>query len=275
MSFSSYVESPWDRTGLWGQVRKTRRELLGGLAAGVAVLAASGAWGQEAGAEKVRAVLWVGGFAHDFDAFAAVITEFLPQRIPLEMETVRDGSFLDSPAADELDVIVMNHCFESAEGVLSEAQQQKLLDLVRGGVGVVAIHASYYSFVEWDAVRELYGATFTQHGSSDVVIAVRVVDRSHPITQHLPDTFRVRSELYQSTPLAADCHVLAQAREEGTEEEHPSVWTRQYGQGRVVTILPAHWPEAYREDAFQSLIAASTLWAAGRLGEASRQEESP
>ena len=241
-----------------------RWRLLGWLAALVLVVAPFGRSQEEAEGEKIRAVLWVGGFAHDFDAFAAVTTEFLPQRLALDMEVVRDGSFLDSPAADKLDVIVMNHCFESTEGVLNDTQKQKLLDLVRGGVGVVAIHASYYSFLDWDDVRELYGARFTQHGSSEINVDVRMVDRSHPITRDLPETFRVRTELYESTPLAEDCHVLAVAREEGAQQEHPSVWTRQYGEGRVVTILPAHWPEAYRVAEFQQLIANSTRWAGGR-----------
>jgi len=216
---------------------------------------------QEAPA-KLHGVLWVGGFAHDFDAFATITQESLPQRIAIELRVVRDGSFLDRPEADELDVIVMNHCFEKAEGVLSEAQKQKLLDLVRGGVGVVAIHASYYSFLDWDAVHDLYGARFTQHGSSEINVDVRFVDRSHPITRDLPETFRVRTELYESTPLAEDCHVLAMAKEEGKEQEHPSVWTREYGKGRVVTILPAHWPEAYKVPEFQQLIANSVRWAA-------------
>jgi len=235
-----------------------------GLAAGLLALMAC-AEAQEPPA-KLRAVLWVGGFAHDFDAFATVTQEFLPQRTPVELKVVRDGAFLDAPEADQLAVIVMNHCFEKAEGVLTDGQKQKLLDLVRNGVGVVAIHASYYSFLDWDAVHDLYGARFTQHGSSDINVDVRFVDRSHPITRDLPETFRVRTELYESTPLAEDCHVLAMAKEEGKQQEHPSVWTRDYGKGRVVTILPAHWPEAYKLPEFQQLIANSVRWAAGENG---------
>jgi len=212
--------------------------------------------------ERIKAVLWVGGFAHDFDAFAQVIGESLPQHVPIDLQVVRDGSFLDAPGTGELKVIVMNHCFQSVEGVLTERQEQKLLALIRGGVGVVAIHASYYSFLDWPAVRDLYGATFTQHGSSEVNVQARLVDRSHPVTRDLPETFSVRTELYQSTPLAKDCHLLAQAKQEGTDQEYPSVWTHLYGQGRVVVILPAHWPEAYRVPEFQKLIANSTLWAA-------------
>jgi type 1 glutamine amidotransferase len=187
---------------------------------------------------------------------------------------VRDGTFLDSAAPGKLDVIIMNHCFESADGVLSEPQQRKLLDLVREGVGVVAVHASYYSFVAWNEVREVYGARFTQHGSSEVEVQVRLVDREHPITRGLPETFSVRTELYQSTPLARDCRLLAQAKETGTDQWWPSAWTRQHGAGRVVVILPAHWPEAYRLAEFQRLIANSTLWAA-RADARPADEETP
>jgi type 1 glutamine amidotransferase len=212
------------------------------------------------------------GFAHDFEAAAEIMTDALTERIPIEIEVVRDGTFLDSPRSQQLDVILMHHCHKSAEGVLTDRQKQTLLELVRGGLGVVGIHASYYSFPEWDEYRELYGARFTTHGASEAVLVVRTVDSEHPIMKGLADSFEVMSELYESTPLAPDCHVLARARERGTAKEHPSVRTRRYGQGRVVTILPAHWPDSYRVADFQKLIAASTLWAAGRRDAAGRRK---
>jgi len=212
-----------------------------------------------------RAVLWVGGYAHDFDAFAEIMTGFLPEQVPVDIEVVWDGSFLDSPQARALDVIIMNHCFKSADGVLTEGQKRKLLEIIRSGVGVVAVHASYYSFPKWDECREIYGATFIKHGEVDIMIEVMVTDKNHPITRGLPDSFEVHSELYQSTPLADDCRLLAMAKEKGTEQEYPSVWTRKYGDGRVVTILPAHWPDSYRSKHFQKLIVEGVRWAMSPL----------
>jgi type 1 glutamine amidotransferase len=238
-----------------------------------ALLSPQAAAGQEP-AERLQAVLWIGGFAHDFEAIGKIMADDLAGRLPIEIEVVRDGSFLDSPKTASVDVILMNHCFKSADGVLTDRQKQKLLELVRGGVGVVAVHASYYSFPEWDACRDLYGARFIKHGSTEVELVVTVVDRDHPITKGLAGAFEVRSELYQSTPLADDCHVLARAREKGTSQEYPSAWTRPFGKGRVVTILPAHWPDAYRVPEFQKLIAAAARWAARRPHK-HQQEEHP
>lgn len=222
-----------------------------------------------------RAVLWVGGFAHDFDAFADILTDFLPKRIPMDIEVVRDGSFLNSPEAGGLDVIIMNHCFKSADGVLTEGQKSKLLEFIRRGTGVVAIHASYYSFLEWNQCREIYGAKFIKHDEVDIMIEVRVTDRDHPVTQGLPKYFEVHSELYQSTPLAADCHLLAVAKEKGTQTEYPSIWTKKYGHGRVVTILPAHWPDAYRSKHFQKLIVQGVNWATPGYGVMNKKGAKP
>jgi type 1 glutamine amidotransferase len=219
-------------------------------------------FGCTASPQRLDAVLWVGGFAHDFDAIADVLSASLPERIPVDITVARDGCFLD--AAERPDVIIMDHCYKSTEGVINKAQQGRLLEWVRGGVGVVAIHASYYSFLEWDAYHELYGARFVKHGAVDVTLAVRTVDERHPIMKGLADRFEVVSELYESTPLADDCHVLAVAKEVDGTSEYPSVWVRKYGKGRVVTILPGHDPAAYKGEAFQKLIASSVVWAAGR-----------
>ncbi len=214
--------------------------------------------------KTVPVVLWVGGFAHDFDAFARILSRQLPERAPIRIEVAHDAAFLRRPRSQRPAVILMDHCYQSAQGVLDEQQKADLLEWVRGGVGVVAVHASYYSFPEWKEIRELYGPRFIKHEKVDQYIAGKFVDRNHPITKGLPETFRLHSELYQSTPLPGDCHLLATATDEGATAAHPSVWTRNYGKGRVVTILPAHWPDAYKVKEFQQLIANSVLWAAGR-----------
>lgn len=217
----------------------------------------SGGCGTPPRSGKRKAVLWVGGFAHDFDAFAEIMTEFLPKYLNIDIEVVTDGSFLDS---SDFDVIIMNHCFESADGVLTDAQKARLLEKVRNGTGVVAVHASYYSFPEWQDIRKLYGAVFIKHDDVDIMLDVRVTDKDHPVTSTLPDTFETHSELYQSTPLTKDCRLLAVAKQKGTDIEYPSVWTKNYGSGRVAVILPAHWPDSYKKAPFQKLIANSVSW---------------
>lgn len=221
---------------------------------------------EESPGRKLTAVYWTSGTHHDYEAMTKILPPALSKLIGTEVKVCTDAKFLDAPDAGQLDVIIMNHCYQKAEGVLTEKGKRRLLDLIRGGVGVVAVHASYYSFPEWKDIRELYGAQFTRHGSSKAVVVVETVDKKHPIMQGLADSFEVVSELYESTPLAKGCHVLARAHEKEKQAAHPSVWTRMYGKGRVVTILPGHWPDNYTSPDFQRLIARSAQWAAGRIG---------
>jgi type 1 glutamine amidotransferase len=192
----------------------------------------------------------------------------------MDIQVVKDGKFLDGPDAAKLDVILMNHCFKDARGVLTDAQKAKLLALIRGGVGVVGIHASYYSFTRWADIRKVWGATFTRHGKVDVMLTVTIVDKKHPVAEGVGDAFESHSELYQSTPLAKDCHLIAKAKEKGRDGEYPSVWTRTEGKGRVAVILPAHWPDAYKVPAFVRLIANAAKWAA-RAPTGSSPEQEP
>ncbi len=244
----------------------TRRTLLMTLTAiGLCVLPTLARAEDAAG--TLRAIYWSSGTHHDYPQITRILKEALPKLMKVDLRVVKDGAFLDTTEAKDVDVIIMNHCYEEPKGILTEKQQQTLLDWVKGGVGVVSVHASYYSFVKWDEIHKFSGARFTVHGSAKAIVLVATVDKAHPIMKDLPECIEVISELYESTPLEKGCHVLAMAREKGKDKSHPSVWTRMYGQGRVVTILPGHWPENYANVDFQKLIARSALWAGKHLPE--------
>ena len=187
-----------------------------------------------------------------------VLKETLPQQLPVEMSVAWNGDFLDS--VERPDVILMYHCHTSADAILTENQKDKLLTLVKEGVGVVALHASYYSFVEWDEYHEFYGARFIRHGDAEALLHVTSQNTHHPVMKGIDKPLDLVSELYQSTPVAEDCQVLAHAEDKKEGIPRPSIWTRRYGKGRIVTILPGHWVENFRDAAFQRLIVNSMTW---------------
>ena len=230
-----------------------------------AVVAAEEPAKEEPARKKIKAVLLVGGVAHDFDTIAKDLSEKLPKHIPIEIEVVRNGAFLDKPEAGELDVILMNHAIKSAKEVFTKPQEKRLLELIRGGVGVVAMHATYWSFNEWDEYHKIFGARFIHHPKGNIDLEVLIVDKKHPITAGVAGSFVVNSDLSYSTPLAANCHLLAKTREKGTTAECPCVWVRTYGKGRVVVSLPGHAASAFKNPEHLKLIANSAAWAARRL----------
>ena len=210
--------------------------------------------------EPLKVVLWLGGFAHEFRNVGGILSEALPRQRPMKINIAWDGDFLDAPQRP--DVILMYHCHRSAKDILTEAQKDKLLKVVKEGVGVVALHASYYSFLKWDEYHKFYGARFIKHGKSEARLRVMPIQKQHPIFKGLAGPMEVVSELYQSTPVAKDCDVLAHSQEIGQgKKPQPSIWTRTYGKGRIVTILPGHFADNFREAPFQRLILNSMDWA--------------
>ncbi len=208
--------------------------------------------------EPLKVVLWVGGFAHEFRTVAGILTEALPKQRPMKINIAWDGEFLDAP--ERPDVILMYHCQKSTKDILTEPQKAKLLTVVKEGTGVVALHASYYSFLEWDEYHKFYGARFIKHGKSEARLRITPLQKQHPIFKGIDKPLELVSELYQSTPVAEDCDILAQSHEIGQDKPQPSIWTRYYGKGRIVTILPGHFAENYKAAPYQRLILNAMDW---------------
>ncbi len=208
--------------------------------------------------EPLKVVLWLGGFAHDFKSIGKILSETLPQQRAMNIRIAWNGDFLD--AAERPDVILMYHCHKSTKEILTQAQKDKLLSVVKEGVGVVALHASYYSFVEWDEYHKFFGARFIKHGKAEANLRVTLLKNNHPIFKGLSKPLELVSELYQSTPVAKKSNILAHSVEIGQDERFPSIWTRTYGKGRIVTILPGHWADNFHNASFQRLIINSMDW---------------
>ena len=223
--------------------------------------------------EPLNIAFWIGGHSHDFESSTNIIKEALPNYLNARISTHKNASFLNPNIAERPDVIVMYHCFTFSKGKLSAIQKDCLLKWVKEGTGVVALHSSYYSFTKWNEIRQLYGAKFIKHGKVTATLDILLEDFPHPIIKGIPKMIDMKSELYQSTKLPKDCKVLATYSERGKNTSHPAIWTRNYGVGKVVTILPGHYPENYQIDAFQQLIANSILWVAKKNHSSPRVED--
>ena len=158
-----------------------------------------------------------------------------------------------------------------------DAAEQAFLDAVRGGLGVVVIHAANNAFPGWEEYEELVALCWregTGHGRFHA-FDVDVVDRDHPITRDLPDLVGHPDELYHELVHMhdADFRVLATARSTresgGTGEDEPMVIVKTYGEGRVFHTPLGHvWEGAehqkasHTDPAFRDLVVRGTEWAA-------------
>ena len=134
------------------------------------------------------------------------------------------------------------------------ALKQSLLDFVRGGKGLVGIHAATDCFYEWAEYGEMIGGYFDGHpwGGGDTV-GVRLDDPAHPLNAAFRGRgFKITDEIYQiKAPYSREnLRVLLSIDPENTDMtkggmkrtdgDYAISWLREYGQGRVFYCSLGH-----------------------------------
>ena len=187
--------------------------------------------------------------------------------------------------------------------------QQALVDYVRGGGGLVIVHAADNSFPEWKEYNEMIGlggwggrneasgpyvrfrnGKFVRdttpggggHHGARHAFQVVVRDSSHPITVGLPMVWMHQSdELYDMLRgPAQNMTVLATAyadpKQGGSGEHEPMLLTVNYGRGRVFHSPMGHDLQAMQCVGFIVTLQRGTEWAAtGRVAAAKLPDDFP
>ncbi|MFF5183086.1 ThuA domain-containing protein [Streptomyces sp. NPDC000345] len=158
--------------------------------------------------------------------------------------------------------------FLSTSGeVLTPAGRERLAAYVGSGGGFVGVHAAACTEYDWPYYGELLGARFDRHPAYQPGKAV-IEDHDHPATRHLPAVWDVTDEWYDfRVSPRGRVHVLAGADEASYEgggmgADHPLVWCREEGEGRVFYTALGHASEAYRDPDFLAHLRGGIAWAA-------------
>ena len=163
-----------------------------------------------------------------------------------------------------------------------EAAKANFVNAVRGGTGLVILHAADNAFTGWVEYEQMVGLlwrTGTAHGSFHE-FGVTIVDHDHPITRGVAD-FSLWDELYHKLVHMHDVphRVLATGfsspESGGTGKNEPAMVTTQYGAGRVFHMVLGHvWPGdpngeykgasmiTFENPGFQKTLVRGCEWAA-------------
>jgi hypothetical protein len=163
--------------------------------------------------------------------------------------------------------------FTTGELPIDEGQKRALMDFVRGGRGFVGIHSASDTFYKWAQYLELVGGYFDGHPWHRTV-TIRVEDRRHPATAHLPATFTLKDEIYQFKDWSRDrVHVLlsldpssvdmTNAGVKRADKDFALAWTREFGRGRMFYTALGHDEEVWRDPRFQEHLVGGIRWVLG------------
>jgi uncharacterized protein len=211
------------------------------------------------------------GFKHDVLPLTEEVMRDLGKRSGAFDATVtQDCSLISAPSLKNYAAVVF---FTTGELPMDEAQKKALVEFVRSGRGFVGIHSATDTFYKWSEYLELVGGYFDGHPWHQEV-TLRVEDRTHPATAHLPATFAIRDEIYQFRDWARDrVHVLlsldpgsVDLSKKGvhrSDKDFAVAWTREFGKGRVFYTALGHEAAVWQDPRFQQHLAGGIRWATG------------
>ncbi|MDG9694309.1 ThuA domain-containing protein [Streptomyces sp. DH17] len=179
------------------------------------------------------------------------------------VDATEDPAALERPLTPYAAVVFLSTSGE----VLTQAGRERLAAHVEGGGGFVGVHAAACTEYDWPFYGELLGARFDRHPAYQPGRVV-VEDRDHPATRDLPPVWDFTDEWYDfRTSPRGTVRVLARADESSYEgggmgEDHPLVWCREQGAGRVFYTALGHAAEAYADPDFLAHLRGGVQWAA-------------
>jgi type 1 glutamine amidotransferase len=164
--------------------------------------------------------------------------------------------------------------YTTGELPMSDEQKAALMDFVRGGKGFAGIHSATDTFYKWADYGSMIGGYFNDHPWHQEV-TVRVEDRAHPATKHLPASFTLNDEIYQFRNWSRDdVHVLLSVDPASVDLTKPNVkrtdkdfalaWTKTVGKGRAFYTALGHEPAVWRDERFQQHLVGGISWAIGK-----------
>lgn len=183
------------------------------------------------------------------------------------VDTTESGESFNEKTLRNYNVIV----FLSTTGdVLNDAQQLEMNRWVQAGGGFVGIHAAADTEYEWPWYGELVGAYFSSHPNDPNVrdAVVKVIDKTHISTKHLPETWKRTDEWYNYKDIKPEINILLNLDETsyqgGTNgESHPIAWFHDFDGGRSWYTGLGHTNESYQDPEFLEMLWGGIQYAAG------------
>jgi cytochrome c len=137
--------------------------------------------------------------------------------------------------------------------VLNPAQQAHFERFIQAGGGYVGIHAASDTEYDWPWYNGLMGGFFNGHPSKPNVQVgkMTVLDKKHPSTAHLPETFDKKDEFYNFKSMNKDDLKFLISVDEKSYTEgkmgdfHPMSWHHDYDGGKAFYTNFGHTPETF------------------------------
>lgn len=233
----------------------------------VSSLMASCSSGKRKGNPRVLVFSKTAGFRHSSIPNGIAAIQKLGKENGFTVDTTENSAMFNEDSLRLYSAVI----FLNATGdVLDAYQQAEFERYIQAGGGFMGIHAAADCEYGWPWYGKLVGAYFKSHPKIQPA-KLTVVDKTHPSTAHLPDTWERTDEWYNFKTVPSDSNVkvlikIDEKSYEGGEngDSHPMAWYHDYDGGRAYYTEFGHTEESYADEAYLKHILGGIQYTIGK-----------
>jgi type 1 glutamine amidotransferase len=152
-----------------------------------------------------------------------------------------------------------------------------LIAWVRDGGAFVGIHSTTNTYQNHPPFGAMLGANFDRRPwrtkqNPQTKVRVKVVDRTHPATRHLGESFAIADDIYQFKnfdrgqvqlllsldPASLD---LTNPKVNLQDKDFPVSWAKTHGKGRVFYTALGDWEATWKDERYRRHLTEGIRWA--------------
>lgn len=216
------------------------------------------------------------GFRHDNIPVAVDALQKLAAKSNWQLHHTEDPLYFSKSSLDTIDLIIF---LQTSGDIFADVQKQAIELFVENGGGLLTIHTGTVTENQWEWYIDNLGAVFIGHPPVQEGRLI-IEDRSHPATSFFPDSIWIIEDEWYSFDRnpREQVNVLISIDEssydvdnnewfEGANQrmgDHPLVWYRHAGEGRIFQTALGHPEQLYSDPLFINHIKGAILWTAGQ-----------
>ena len=201
--------------------------------------------------------------SHKWEESTRLVHAILDKTDRFDVTISDDKEVFASTKLSDYEAVILSFGFW-IEAEPTEKAKMGLLDYVKNGGNVVALHFACSSFQDWNDYGVLLGRVWKKgvggHGPYGE-FEVNIKAPNHPITKGLSD-FKTEDELYAKLTGDEEIEVLASAYSDWSRKVEPIVFVKRFGKGRVVHNVLGHALDSKQNPSYQKLLVRGVEWAA-------------
>lgn len=210
------------------------------------------------------------GYVHENIAASVVALKKLAQQNGYDAESTDDPSYFTSENLKKFNCIIFSNT--NNEAFETEEQKQAFVDFIHRGGGFVGIHSASGSERNWPWFWSMLGGKFVRHPKLQP-FTIKVIDKQHPATSFLGDTWKWEDEFYYVDQMNPQNHVLLAGDlsqvEDDKKSEYPGTtfgnyfplaWCHEFEGGKQFYTALGHKAEYYQDEKFLKHLLGGIKW---------------